>query len=191
MKLNLYFPTVVGSVLNSELALLLLPRVEKLLTDSSLLTNQWGYKNTYSKGIEKHEEIQEFVNFVKTNSVEFLKLNGYDHTEINLNIEIFASEMKNGDHHIRHTHPDSLLSGVFYLKVPTGSSKIIFHDPRNFREFTQIPVLQNTLNNYGEIYVDPHPGLFLIWQSWIPHEVPTNQNIEGRITLVFNVSKSA
>lgn len=191
MKLNLYFPTIIGSESDTDLANCLLPEVKKILNDSSLLTNQWGYKNTYQKRIENLPQISNFVIYVKEKSLDFLKLNGYDHSNINLKIEIFASEMISGDSHNRHTHPDCLLSGLMYLKVPVGSSKIIFHDPRLFRDFVQIPIAQSIPNNYGEIHFDPFPGLFLIWQSWIPHEVPVNSNEEGRITLVFNVSKLA
>jgi len=35
--------------------------------------------------------------------------------------------------------------------------------------------------------VVPKPGLFLFWESWAMHRVPPNQNIDGRITMVFNV----
>jgi hypothetical protein len=29
-----------------------------------------------------------------------------------------------------HTHTSNLLSGVYYVQMPPGSSPIIFHDPR-------------------------------------------------------------
>ncbi len=32
--------------------------------------------------------------------------------------------------HHRHTHPNNLLSGVYYVKIPPGSGKIVFEDPR-------------------------------------------------------------
>jgi hypothetical protein len=38
-----------------------------------------------------------------------------------------------GLYHLQHTHPDSLVSGVYYSSTPEGSGSIIFDDPRGPR----------------------------------------------------------
>ena len=41
-------------------------------------------------------------------------------------------------HNSAHVHPDSEISGVFYIAVPTGSGKIDFRDPRTQSEMANL-----------------------------------------------------
>jgi uncharacterized protein (TIGR02466 family) len=97
--------------------------------------------------------------------------------------------MFEGNYHESHTHPNSILSGLLYLQVPEGSSPLIISDPRPFRNFVTLPRLGDTATNIEEISITPKKGLLLMWESWIPHVVPQTHNTEGRITMVFNLSR--
>ena len=191
MDKTYYFPTVISSELNHVLADTMLPVAQAFLSDHSLLTWEWDYKNTYTtgRGIEQYVETQPFVEYIKIKAQEFLHSCGYDSSKIRLGLQLFVSEMNVGDQHAMHTHPNSLLSGVFYLSVPEGSSSIRFKDPRPFTNVIAVPVQQHCLENWQWIHIDPEPGLLLIWPSWLEHEVPKNHS-NGRITMVFNLSWS-
>ena len=189
MNKSYYFPTVMSSEINLELANTMLPLAQQFLADPLLLTWTWGYKNTYTTnhGLERHQEMQPFVNYILLRAQEFLTSSGYDSARINLGIQLFVSEMNPGDKHGLHTHPNCIISGVFYLAIPEGSSSIKFRDPRPFRNTLALPILQDTLENWVWVHIDPEPGLLLMWPSWLEHEVPINQ-AQGRITLVFNLA---
>ena len=189
MQKSYYFPTVISSEIDLELATTLLPLAQKFLADPSLLTWTWGYKNTYTtnRGLEQYEEMQPFVSYIVLRGQEFLTSCGYDADKITFGLQLFVSEMHPGDQHGLHSHPNSLLSGVFYLAVPEGSSSIKFRDPRPFHNTVSLPILQNSLENWSWIWIDPEPGLLVMWPSWLEHEVPLNQ-AQGRITLVFNLT---
>jgi uncharacterized protein (TIGR02466 family) len=97
--------------------------------------------------------------------------------------------MVEGDQHSLHTHPNSLLSGLLYLEVPEGSAPIIFSDPRPFRSMISLPKKGDALTNWENTIFKPEKGTFLIWESWLAHEVPKNFCKTGRITMVFNLGK--
>jgi uncharacterized protein (TIGR02466 family) len=97
--------------------------------------------------------------------------------------------MVEGDRHPLHTHPNSLLSGLLYLEIPEGSSPIIFSDPRPFRSMIALPKKGEKITNWEQVYFQPKQGTFMIWESWLGHEVPKNHSTKGRITMVFNLGK--
>lgn len=191
MNIQLFFPTVICSILNEGLAEEMLPIAKKYLNDETLLTNAWGYKNTYSSsaGIEHNSDFLDFINVIKNYAEDYLKTIGYNLSKSDFQIHIFTSEMKAGDRHNIHTHQNCILSGVFYLQVPEGSSCIKFYDPRPFRKFISYPILKDTEITCDNVIFTPEKGLLLLWESWIEHEVLTNSSQEGRITLVFNITK--
>ena len=79
-----------------------------------------------------------------------------------------------------------LLSGVFYLNMPEGSSPIQFYDPRPWRDTRVMPVKRETENNISSFNFNPSAGDFIMWESWLHHEVIPNKS-NDRVTLVFNL----
>ena len=190
MHLDYFFPTSISSLKNTDWSTQMLQVAKKYLADSSFITNTWGYKNTYTadSGLSNFDDIAPFRNFVERTGYEYLTAIGYDVTNLKFSTQIFVSEMTAGDCHASHSHPNSLLSGVFYLQVPEGSAPILFDDPRPFRKFVALPKLENS-TNWERIHFVPEDGLFLIWESWLEHEVPKNNSKDGRITMVFNLGR--
>ena len=190
MDIQFFFPTAICSIMDKNLAHKLLPVAKKYLNTPELLTYTWGYKNTYSSnnGLENQIEFKELVIFLKDQAANYMQSLGYDLSPEIFDINIFTSEMNNGDQHGMHTHQNSIVSGVFYLSVPENSSDIYFYDPRPFRKFVNYPLLENKETTWQNIRISPLEGLLLMWESWIEHEVPEN-NADGRITIVFNIFK--
>lgn len=190
MHIDYFFPTSIFSLKNTELSTQILPIAKKYLADESFITNTWGYKNTYSAdgGLSNFEDIIPIRNFIEQTGYKYLTAIGYDVDDLKFSTQIFVSEMVAGDCHALHAHPNSLLSGVFYLQVPEGSAPILFDDPRPFRKFVALPTSNNS-TNWGRIHFVPEDGLLLMWESWLEHEVPKNNSKAGRITLVFNLGR--
>lgn len=188
-NLQFFFPTVIGHSYEQDLAEKTLPAVKTALADESLLTNQWGYKNTYttSKGLEILPQFEEVAKFIELKSYAYLQSIGYEPKQ-DLSVNIFVSGMEEGDWHDRHCHPGAILSGVFYLECPEGSSNIIFYDPRTFRDSrsTLIAIKDSEITSDSAVF-KPSNGLFLIWESWIHHQVTHNKSKTPRVTLVFNI----
>jgi uncharacterized protein (TIGR02466 family) len=177
------FPTIIGSCVNVPLSEKVLPYAKEVLGNPQNLTNIGGYKNTFLKNIPETLIYDELKSFILDVSKSFSNLINSDFYP--KNVHLFFSEMNKGDQHPYHAHPNSVYSGVFYLDVPENSAYLRFHDPRPYANF----ILYNSKHPSAWPMHDikPQTGLFLIWQSWMPHEVLKNFT-DGRSTAVFNIN---
>jgi hypothetical protein len=186
------FPTAIFSTFNPDLADEMLPIARKFLDDDKMINKRWNYKTTYTPntGIERFKETKSFCDYVANLGKDFLIKQGYELEFSDFKSLLFASEMFKGQFHNTHAHPNCVLSGVFYLQVPEGSSPIVFYDPRPFRKMVKRNTPTQTETNQDELVIYPQKGLLMMWESWLEHSVPENFNTEeGRVTLIFNLTK--
>lgn len=94
-----------------------------------------------------------------------------------------------GASHSGHIHPNSILSGTFYLDMPDGAGAIRFEDPR-LPFMMSSPPLKTDIDADRKrfIYIQPTVGHALFWESWLRHEVPVNFADEPRLSISFNLS---
>ena len=78
---------------------------------------------------------------------------------------LWVNLLRGSGHHSAHIHPHSIISGTLYVEVPKGSGAIRFEDPR-LPLMMAAPPRPDTF-----VSVDPRPGLLLLWESWLRHEV--------------------
>ena len=93
---------------------------------------------------------------------------------------LWANLLKTGGQHSGHIHPHSILSGTLYVEVPAGSGAIRFEDPR-LALMMAAPSRPDTF-----VTVQPRPGLLLMWESWLRHEVLPGTGREERLSISFN-----
>ena len=93
---------------------------------------------------------------------------------------LWVNLLKAGGQHSGHIHPHSIISGTFYVEVPPNSGAIRFEDPR-------LPLMMAAPQRPDTfVTVQPRPGLLLMWESWLRHEVPLNEAEDERISVSFN-----
>jgi uncharacterized protein (TIGR02466 family) len=190
MSIQYYFPTAILSELHENVAKDLLPIAKQYLNDPKFVNEQWGYKSTFTnaKGIAEEESFKPFINFIHRISRDYLVKLGYDESKIGFDTQLWVAEMTAGDEHRRHTHANSILSGILYLEIPKDSAPIVFTDPRPFREIIALPKLGDVPTNWENVIFKPENGLLLLWESWLAHEVPKTRNEGKRTTIVFNLT---
>ncbi len=100
---------------------------------------------------------------------------------------LWVNLLKPSGHHSAHIHPHSILSGTLYVEVPAGSGPIRFEDPR-LSMMMAAPVRNedapDELRSF--ISVEPRPGLLLLWESWLRHEVLAGAARTDRLSISFN-----
>ena len=137
-------------------------------------------KDTY---LSEHEELKDIVSFFKECIDDYC--NTIVNSEQRLVItQLWANRNPKGSKHHEHVHPNSILSGVFYLRQdpklpPIQFSKSNQHamklDPRKYNNFN------------AETFLLPcTAGELILFPSNLRHSVPTNQGEEERISLSFN-----
>ncbi len=87
-----------------------------------------------------------------------------------------------------HLHPNSLFSGVYWIKAPEKSGNLMLYEPR--------PGVQCTMPNrkevelppelWREVHYEPRAGTCIMFPSWLWHEVKPNQSNDIRISVSFN-----
>jgi uncharacterized protein (TIGR02466 family) len=93
-----------------------------------------------------------------------------------------------GAANVRHVHPQTFLSGAYYIKAPEGSSPICFHDPR----LTKVYATPMSTNPQGTPYTaetvkyQVEERRLIIFPGWLEHSVPAHQASGERIVLSFN-----
>ncbi|MCF8480820.1 MAG: hypothetical protein K9H25_10345 [Rhodospirillum sp.] len=102
---------------------------------------------------------------------------------------LWVNVLDPGGFHGSHIHPNSVISGTFYVDLPDGASAIKFEDPRLARMMAAPPRKPNAPRDLQTfLKFNPTPGTMFMWESWLRHEVTLNQAEEERITCSFNLS---
>ena len=100
---------------------------------------------------------------------------------------LWVNVLKPGGVHSAHLHPHSVVSGTFYVAVPSGAGRLKLEDPR-------LPMLMAAPPRRADapeaqqtfVYADPKPGTLFLWESWLRHEVVAGSGKGERISISFN-----
>jgi uncharacterized protein (TIGR02466 family) len=102
---------------------------------------------------------------------------------------LWVNLLRGPGHHSAHIHPHSIISGTLYVEVPKGSGAIRFEDPR-------LPMMMAAPTRRVDapeelrpfVTVQPRPGLLLLWESWLRHEVLPGTRRGERLSVSFNLA---
>ena len=100
---------------------------------------------------------------------------------------LWVNLLRGSGHHSAHIHPHSIISGTLYVEVPKGSGAIRFEDPR-LPMMMAAPTRRTDAPNELQpfVTVEPKPGLLLLWESWLRHEVLPGAGSGERLSISFN-----
>jgi len=146
-------------------------------------------KNSY---ILDEPESKELKDYILSLVDQYGKILGYDYESYRFG-QSWASYKHPGQHHTMHSHPNSLISGVFYYGEPTDKTPAIkFHkmeggfntsylSPKLVKDKRELKYAQK------EFSIEFTPGLLLLFPSYLHHSVPLNKSEKTRCSLAFNV----
>ena len=140
--------------------------------------------------LHRRAELCELVSCIErgvTSILRFLRI-GVEAFEIT---GCWATVLAQGAAHRPHSHPNNLLSGVYYVRADAGADRINFHDPRPQAAVIRPPVIELTAENTDQVVVRVRSGTLLIFPSWLEHSVDANPNQAERISVSFNVMLSS
>ena len=85
-----------------------------------------------------------------------------------------------------HSHPYSVLSGVYYVSVPKNSGNIIFQNSTTHKNTTYKFIKNYNKYNSTIWTVLPKENLCVLFPSYLEHYVEPNLNKKERISISFN-----
>ena len=92
-----------------------------------------------------------------------------------------------------HMHPNSLWSGVYYVKAPKNSGHLKIDDPRASASMCR-PKMRERYNHpdtspprlWREHHYEPIAGRCIMFPAWLVHCVDPNESNDLRISVSFN-----
>ena len=91
---------------------------------------------------------------------------------------------RSGYHH-KHAHPNSFISGVFYVNADVTKDKIFFYGREEYKQIKLEPTDYN-LYNSESWWLEAGAGVLYLFPSSLTHMVPTIDHDDTRISLSFN-----
>ena len=87
-----------------------------------------------------------------------------------------------------HLHPNSLFSGVYWVKTPENSGDLMLYEPRAGAQCTMPNRKEGKLppQLWREVHYQPKAGTVVMFPAWLWHEVRPNQSDDIRISVSFN-----
>jgi uncharacterized protein (TIGR02466 family) len=98
-----------------------------------------------------------------------------------LKIHYWTNINQPGTRNVMHSHKSAIFSGVYSLQgTNAGSLRII--NPANI-----LGECNNLSPFTRDFYYDPKDRDLILWPSWLPHEVDTNESTKERINIAYDV----
>ena len=96
----------------------------------------------------------------------------------------WANYTKPGGYHHKHAHPNSFISGVFYVNADPANDKIYFYND-TYRQI-DVPPTDWNLYNSKSWWMEAKTGGLLLFPSSLMHMVEQVTADEVRISIAFN-----
>ncbi len=130
-------------------------------------------KSFQSEDLQDHKSFQSLKDDIKKYSIDFLTSTGSKFNDLKFT-SLWLQEFNSngGGHHTPHVHPNTHVSGFYFLKCSKETSKPIFYDPRPGAEMNKLPWNQDkdiTLSCVPSISFNIIPGTMIIFQSHLNH----------------------
>lgn len=192
--LVLVFPTPIikrtvpgAEAINRRLSEIVLEREERDLGEAK--SNQGGWQSKADLLDWPYPEIEQVKRWI-ADAVKAMTAytTGKPNVSGNLDVMAWANVNRFGDYNKPHSHPESMWSGVYYIRAGTpnadrpSSGIIEFIDPRVAVEMIAVPGGPFD----GRYKVRPEAGLILVFPSWLLHFVNPYLGEDPRISIAFN-----
>ncbi len=180
-KLHALFPTAVmefalGRDLSAE---------ELTFLTSQEQTANIGNTTSVNRNILDAPAVQTIREFIDRAVYTYLESVVCPSTDVKLRItQSWTNHSAPGQFHHRHAHPNSYLSGCFYVRAAEGEDRIHFFN--DTYERIQIEPKSFNLFNSTSWWLPVSTGALLLFPSNLTHMVETVTAQDTRVSLAFN-----
>jgi len=154
---------------------------QRKLSDKNIVSNIGGFQ---SKSLNIIDENIKKNLFIKP-ALEYIKQFNKDY-KIELSSFWINSNNKN-DYNLLHNHDDSNISGVYYIKAPENSGRIVFQNGDLTKMNSNNQYCFDDANFYSRYFVPVKQYDLILFSSETFHYVEPNRSNEERISVAFNL----
>ena len=155
--------------------------VEKTLKHTQKYYDQTHYCVVKQTGhMANDPDLWYLASYFRDKGVSILKDQGYLTDEYEFYVSgMWGQEFACTGSNITHVHPDSQISGFYFLETPEGGSYPIFDDPRPAKKMSDLFSEQKAEINMATPQVhfnNVQAGTMMLFNSWLPHMITQNQS---------------
>lgn len=180
MILHNLFPTPVAKF---ELGREFTPEEIAFVTEQETHKNI-GNSTSKNRYVLRDDAFKNILNFIQLSVSEYIETIYAPTETLSVNVtQSWLNYTKPGEFHHKHSHANSFISGVLYLKAAKERDRIYFYRDK----YEQIKLNTNNFNLYNSEswWFEVTTGEMLLFPSSLQHMVETVKN-EERISLSFN-----
>jgi uncharacterized protein (TIGR02466 family) len=175
------FPTPVGRY---ELGRDLTSKELSFLNNQETRSNM-GNTTSTNNTILKAKELTQLRDFIETSVSNYFTTVYNPKHKVNLKVtQSWTNYTDKGQYHHKHAHPNSFVSGVFYIQADKLKDKIYFY--RDAYEQIKFPPENWNVWNSESWWFEVGAGDLVLFPSSLTHMVETVDHEETRISLAFN-----
>ena len=150
-------------------------------------------ENTYIMDEPECAELKNYILKLVTDFGRNILMYGYEEYVFS---QTWVSWKEPGQFHTAHTHPNSVISAVFFYGYSEGNTPALMFHKQSGGMYTQSMMLKKRvlkkneeLSPYAwETFTIPFkPGLLLIFPSYFMHSVPPNRTNDTRKSVSMNI----
>ena len=190
--INRFFPTLIGLEINPHNNLIENKLSKKCFDIEDQIISggkNWVSNTTYNTigkyNIFKDDDFKDVNDFVLKSIDKFCDELKIDKECIDkIPNDAWFNIYREGDYQEYHHHGNSVLSVVYFLKVPKNPAKIFFKSP--VIDMIPLSYKNYTPDTFERIHFEPQPGMLLIFRSHLEHCVEKQTNKDERISLAYN-----
>lgn len=156
----------------------------KFLKDQEQRAND-GNTSSVDKYILKQKKVASLTTFIEKCAHEYLMATIAPKNDVRLRVtQSWINWTKPGQFHHKHAHPNSVISGCFYVNADRENDKIYFYRD-GYKQIKFPPVEWNAYNSESWWY-PVGTGDLIFFPSSLTHMVQTVGGEDTRISLAFN-----
>jgi uncharacterized protein (TIGR02466 family) len=144
-----------------------------------------GNVTSADRMILKSKELTDIREFIEDAMVDYFKTVYDPKGDVALYVtQSWANYTDPGQHHHKHAHPNSFISGVFYPQADREVDKIYFYKSG----YERIKVQPATWNHWNSEswWFEVGAGDLILFPSHLEHMVETKVGNETRVSIAFN-----
>ena len=147
--------------------------------------NNMGNTTSIDNTILKAKELTQLRDFIETKVSDYFATVYSPKHKVNLKItQSWTNYTEQGQYHHKHEHPNSFVSGVFYIEADKAKDRIYFY--RNGYQQIKFPPSDWNVWNSESWWFDVGSCDLVLFPSSLTHMVPTVESDKTRISLSFN-----
>jgi uncharacterized protein (TIGR02466 family) len=136
------------------------------------------------------KRIQPLADFILSTARTVLDSQGYNMNLYQMTYhEMWCQEHYQYSGQEEHIHPHAHISGFYFLDVPKDSQRVIFHDPRPAKVYSNLAESNMANATYASTMINyvPEPGMLMLTNSWLPHSFTKNPSKTAMRFIHFNL----